>query len=276
MRRLPPVRGLLSVMDAYNAAGGGLIASGLAFSALFAVVPGLLLIVSVLVILVDDDATRTSVIDWIVHQVPPLESVAEAIVEGLAQSARVGTVIGAIGFIWGSSGFYLALEATMDRFFPGQNARDPIRSRIKGVAAVFLIVGAVLAAFLLSTGLSFVAQFVGIPGADVVQVLSLGLVLGGSCLVVFATIKLVPAEPPSVHAALFPSLLAGVAIGLLTALFGLLAPLLVQGFVGLGVIASVFIALVWFNWTFQFLLYGAAFARMRRDRERLRGIARIP
>ena len=65
VRRTPPVRVLMSVMDSYNAAGGGLLASGLAFSALFAVVPGLLLLASVLVILVDDEATRRAVIDWV-------------------------------------------------------------------------------------------------------------------------------------------------------------------------------------------------------------------
>ena len=43
---------------------------------------------------------------------------------------------------------------------------------------------------------------------------------------------------------------------------------------GLGVLASVFVALVWFNWIFQILLYGGAWARLRRDRRYLRGAVR--
>ena len=69
-----------------------------------------------------------------------------------------------------------------------------------------------------------------------------------------------------------PALVAGLGIGLLTSLFGLLAPLLIRGFAALGVITSVFAALVWFNLLFQILLYGAAFARIRRDRELLRRV----
>jgi uncharacterized BrkB/YihY/UPF0761 family membrane protein len=58
-------------------------------------------------------------------------------------------------------------------------------------------------------------------------------------------------------------------IGLLTTGFGTLAPLLVQGFMALGVMASVFVALVWFNWTFQIMLMGASYARLCRDRSRV-------
>jgi hypothetical protein len=37
----------------------------------------------------------------------------------------------------------------------------------------------------------------------------------------------------------------------------------VAGVSGLGIIASVFIALIWFGYVFQALLYGASFARIR-------------
>ena len=56
-------------------------------------------------------------------------------------------------------------------------------------------------------------------------------------LVVLAIYRLVPTAPPSLRAALPPAILAGVGIGLLTNLFGLLAPLLIGGLSGFGVIA---------------------------------------
>jgi uncharacterized BrkB/YihY/UPF0761 family membrane protein len=60
----------------------------------------------------------------------------------------------------------------------------------------------------------------------------------------------------------------GLATGLFTSLFGWIAPLLVRQWLALGIVGSVFIALVWLNLVFQALIYGAAFARLNRDRDR--------
>jgi membrane protein len=267
----------MSVMDAYNAAGGGLLASGLAFSALFAVVPGLLLLVSVLVILVDDETTRQTIIDWVIDQVPPLEEVANSVIESVANSARVGSIIGFIGFVWGASGFYLAIDGAINRFFPAQRGRDPVMGRIRGVIATTLVVLAVLAAFAVSGAISFVNAFLGIKADGLLPILSPLVAVGAAWLVCLACYLLLPVRPPHWRAALVPAIVAGTAIGLLTSLFGLLAPALVGGFTGLGVIASVFIALVWLNWLFQAVLLGAAYARQRDVHQRHRDaeVARI-
>ncbi len=156
IRRVPLVRAIQNVLDTYNAAGGGITASGLAYGALFAVIPGLLLVISILVIVVDNKAARDDVITWLVQQVPPIADFAAEIVKNLAESARVGTVVGLVGFIWGASGFYLGLEGAMQRSFPGPRRRDPIMGRIRGVIAVALVVGAILATFVVSTLVSFV------------------------------------------------------------------------------------------------------------------------
>jgi membrane protein len=263
VRRLPPVRGLMSVIDAYNAAGGGLLASGLAFSALFAIVPALLLLVSVLVIWVDDPVGRQDVIDWVIEQVPPLESVAKGIVDNLANGARVGTILGLVGFLWGASGFYLALDGALNRFFPARRGRDPVMGRVRGFIAVALVVLAVLVAFAASTFASLVVGFLHLTVDGFVPFVSPLVAVGVASVVCFACYRLVPVQPPAWRVTVRPAFIAGVAIGLLTSLFGALAPLLVAGFTGLGVIASVFVALVWLGWVFQFLLYGAAYARAR-------------
>ena len=75
---------------------------------------------------------------------------------------------------------------------------------------------------------------------------------------------------PSLRAALPAAIAAGVSIGLLTDLFSLIAPLLIGGMSGFGFVATVFGALVWLNLSYQILLFGAAWARVRRDREALR------
>jgi membrane protein len=267
-RRFPPVRALMTVNDAYNAVGGGLLASGLAFSALFAVIPGLLLIVSIVVVVVADAAKQKEITDWLIAQVPPLHDVADQIVRNLANSARVGTVLGFVGFLWGASGFYLALENALSRFFPSRRGRDPIMGRVRSMLAVLLVVFGVLAAFGVNVVLSFLARQVGLGDNDALALLSPLIAVAAASLICLACYLLVPVEPPRIRAAAPASLVAGIFIGVLTALFGLIAPELVRGFTALGTIASVFVALIWFGYVFQALLYGAAYARLRDIQER--------
>ena len=75
---------------------------------------------------------------------------------------------------------------------------------------------------------------------------------------------------PTFRQAFWPAVIVGIVIGLFTSLFGWIAPLLVRHWLTLGIVGSVFISLIWFNLVFQALIYGAAFARLRRDRDRMR------
>jgi len=265
---------VLAIQDTYNAAGGGITASGLAYGALFAVIPGLLLIVSLLVIAVADAATQQQAIDWLVVQVPPLEPFAREIVTSLADSARVGSVLGLIGFIWGASGFYLAIEGAMERLFPGPRRRDPIMGRLRGIIAVVVVVGAILGAFLANSAITIVWDRIRADLGAALPAITPTVSITVSALVAWIVYVIVPSDTPGWRAAFLPAVAAGIGMGLLTSLFGLVAPLLVGGFAGLGVLASVFVALVWFNWIFQILLYGGAWARLRRDRRYLRGVVR--
>jgi YihY family inner membrane protein len=276
LRRVPLVVAIQRILDTYNAAGGGITSSGLSYGALFAVIPGLLLTLSLLVIVVDNEDVRQQAIDWIITQVPPLKTFAEQIVGSIADQARYGTVLGLVLFIWGASGFYLALEGAMERLFPGPRRRDPIIGRIRGAIAVVLVVGTVIAMFLLSYTLATVdiLKALGAELTPVLPAVTPMLAVAVSSFVCLIVYVLVPSDTPGWRAAWAPALAAGIGIGLLTSLFSLVSGLLVGGFTALGALASVFVALVWFNWVFQMLLYGGAWARLRRDRRHLRGVPR--
>lgn len=276
VRRIPLVIAVQNVLDTYNAAGGGITSSGLAYGALFAVIPGMLLLISVLLIVIDNPDTRQQAIAWLIEQVPPLKDFAQQIVDSVANQARVGTVVGLVAFIWGASGFYLGLEGAMQRLFPGPGRRDPIMGRIRGAIAVLLVVGAVVGVVLLN----YVASTVDVIrqlGADLAVLVPVAtplVAVGIASFIALAVYRLVPADAPSWRAAWAPALVAGIGIGLLTSLFGLVSQYLVGGLTAIGTLASVFVALVWFNWVFQILLYGGAWARLRRDRRHLRGVVR--
>ena len=264
------VRVLLAVMADYGAAGGGLLSAGLAFNALFAIIPALLAVVAFLGLLINDPVSRANTVDFLIQQLPPLQPVAQTIVDTLANGSRVGSVVGIIGLVWGASGFYGALEGALALLFPGTGARGMIQQRVRGVIGVVALVGLVFVAVLVNTVIGTVSSLVVVPGLDVFRVVApvLACLAGiAVCLVVYV---FVPVHGPNVVAARAPAVVAGIGIGLLTTLFGLVAPLLVQGFAALGVIASVFAALIWLNFIFQLLLYGAAWACIRRDRQRTR------
>ena len=286
MRR-PVVLSFMDVMRAYDRGGGGMLAGALAYFAFFTVVPSLLLFVSVLGILVEDALLRTQLIDGLVSQIDPLADVANFIITNLADSGRTGTIIGVIGLLWGASGFYGALQGAMQRMFPGPGTRDFFQTRLRGVLTVALIIGSLLAAVLIVFALPLLSEWLegrcvamnglASPLIDELCAIDVGRIGGAVAVVAAMAVAFlaalvvyvgIPPDGPSFHQAFWPAVIVGIIIGAFTTLFGWVAPLLVRHWLTLGIVGSVFIALIWFNLVFQTLIYGAAFARIRRDRDR--------
>jgi membrane protein len=283
------VVGALDVMRAYDRAGGGMLAGGLSYFGFFTVVPALLLFASLLGILIEDARLREQLISGLLDQIDPLYAVANEVIKGLANSARTGTVVGVLGLLWGGSGFYGALQGAMQRMFPGPGSRDFFQTRLRGVLAVVLILGSMLAAvimlFVLPTVVSTISDVctkvttTDLPTLQAICTIDLGRIseaigpvaaMGVAFLAAIFVYVAIPPDGPTFRQAFGPAVIAGIGIGLLTSLFGWVAPLLVRQWAGLGIVGSVFVALIWFNLVFQLLLYGAALARLHRDHDRVR------
>jgi YihY family inner membrane protein len=293
--RRPIVVAVLDVLRAYDRGGGGMTAAALAYFAFFTTVPALLLFVSILGIIVEDSALRDQLVEALVDQLDPIRDLALSVIEGLADAGRTGTIIGILGLLWGASGFYGALQSAMQRMFPGPRSRDVLQTRIRGIVAVVIVLGGMLATVIAVVVIPLASSWLDSRCRDlgdiapipiVAQACRLDFVEIGAAIAVAATIVFaslavllvyvtVPPDGPSVRQAALPAILVGTAVGLMTALFGLLAPFLVQQWLALGIVGSIFIALVWFNLVFQAVLYGAALARLRRDRDRQRGGAPV-
>jgi len=287
--RTRPMRAVLDVMRAYGQGGGGMLAGALAYFSFFSLVPALLLFVSLLGIIIEDVSLRQNLIDSLVTQLDPIRDVAVVIVDGLAGSGRTGTIVGVIGLLWGASGFYGALQGAMQRMFPGPGGRDFFRTRFNGVLLVVAVLATLLIAVVVIFALPLLTEWVNRRCTDLV-----GLevaVVDGFCSIDFARLGgavaavgamgvafiavlmiylVIPTDGPTFRQAFWPALIVGLVIGGLTALFGWIAPLLVRHWLALGIVGSVFISLLWLNLVFQALIYGAALARLRRDRDRTR------
>jgi len=258
------VKPVLDVIAVANETGATLFAAALAFGTLFAFIPLVLLISGVIGWLVEDPAQRASLLDQLVSYVPPLADFFRASLEGVVAGRGALSIIGVIGLLWGASAFYGVLDEVMRRIFSGGGLRNEIARRIRGFATIAILLLVIVGTISLSGVWALLGQVVG--DLFVWSYLAPLLTLGAMILVALAVYLFVPTAPPSFRAALWPAVAAGAAIGLLTNLFSLLAPLLIGGMSGFGIVATVFGALVWLNFSYQILLYGAAWARVRRDR----------
>ena len=197
---------------------------------------------------------------------PPLADFFSASLDGVVSARGALSIIGLVGLLWGASNFYAGLDEVMRRIFPGGMVRGPVDRRVRGLITVVGLLLLLVGTVLLSSVWALVNQLVGqfAVWSYVVPIISLAVFVA----VVLIIYLLVPTAPPSFRAALPAALVAGVGIGLLTNLFGVLAPWLIGGLSAFGVIATAFGVLISLNFSYQSLLYGAAWARLRRDREK--------
>jgi len=264
----PPVARLLEIMAAYNEAGGGLLAAGLAYGALFAALTGSLFAVGLIGFVVTDPDSRERIVSQISAQVPPLEPIVRDGLVTVATHAGAFSLIGVAGLGWSASQFYGSVDAAFGRIFRKAPERSPIDRILRGLVSVLIIVGA-LAAGIVTSGMQAMVSS-GLPTGAAGDATRLGFAVAYPAvtvvLVVFAVAliyKLIPNTHVAWRTLAAPALLAGLVIAALTELFVFLAPRLVGSLAVFGGFAAVFAALTWLSWAFQVLLIGAAWTRER-------------
>lgn len=256
------VRRGVGIYAIHRAAGGNLIASGLSYATLFALLPTLALVVTGLTLLVRDPSIRADAIELMISAFPAFKDIAESAVDSAVTYAGFGSLIAIIGLGWAASGLYLNLTRGMERFFPGKRVSGVI-ARVLGVLLVVLIIAGVLMAVVASAMLSAITGALGIEadwifgGAGAVVTL---IVVSG---VIYGIYRFMPAEPPVPASARLPALLVGLAVGVMTLSYEFLASWLTSDYHVYGLMASMFVALLWLRLIFIALTYGAAMARYR-------------
>ncbi len=266
--RLPAARWLIPILDAYDAAGGGLLASGLAFTSLFAILPSILLIIAVVGVILGDPNRLADLSARLANSFPPLAGFFDVALGNFAKGAITYSIIGLIALVWGSSRFYQSLDDAMARIFESTHRRDPLRRGLLGIASVALLVVAV-------AGLIAVGQVAagvganGLPGATLgATILStpLGEVVAGVALFslgVALIYRFVPTNRPTWLMIGRPSLAVGGFVAVFTALFTALTPQLVGSLQVYGAFVAVFAAMIWLSFVCQALLIGGAWVHQR-------------
>jgi YihY family inner membrane protein len=244
-----------------------LLANGLAYAALFAIVPGILLVVSVAGLVIGDEARRAETVAFIAQVVPPLQDIVEAILTQATSTAATLGLIGLVTLVWGASRFVLAFDESIARVMGRTSRRSFIERNAAAVGAVLVLVVALIVAPALA-GLASFLDAAESTGAIAVVAgalhLALGLVPPILTVVAIAFVyHAVPVPGPSWRAVSVPGVVVGLALTVLVQAFVYLAPRLIGAAALLGTIAAVFAALAWLSLSFQALLLGAAWTAER-------------
>jgi membrane protein len=265
----PTVAALRRVLDRYAAAGGGLLAGGLAYAALFAIVPGVLLLAGIVGLFVADPAERARFVDVVVGVLPPLRDLIQAVLDEVARDAAPVSILGAVVLVWGTSRFAVAFQDAIARVMGGDRHRGFLAQNLGAVGAVVLMIAAIVASTLLSGVLAFLEAG---EVAGVFQVVGAAIAVALGLLPVIATVaamilvyRIVPTPAPPWRVVVVPAIAAGLALTVVARVFAFLAPRLIGAAALLGTLATVFAALAWLALSFQAILLGAAWVRDRAE-----------
>lgn len=266
---LPAVRTLVATFTVYDHAGGGLLAAGLAYGALIALLPGMLLVLSIFAIVISDPATRERIVQVIAEAVPPLEDLVRKAFEQVSAGAVPTGIAAFIGLLWGASRFYANLDYAFTRVFHSAKPRNEVQRTLRGVFLVAAVVMIPLLALFAGTVVGWVAELIPnsaeIPGllrGDLALILHVGSYVM-FVVAVLLVLRFVPAERIATRALVVPGVLVGIALGLFTQIFSLLAPLLTHIAALYGTFVAAFAILAWLSISFNMLLMGACWTRVR-------------
>jgi membrane protein len=266
---LPAARTFIAVMAVYDDAGGGLVAGGLAFAALFALLPGLLLVLSVVGLLAGDAAVREQLVGSIAAAAPPLESLARLALDQVAVGAVPTGVVAILGLLWGSSRFYGTLDRAFAGIFDDAPRRNEVQRTLRGLAlsaAVVALPAVALVAGWVASRLLDVAPAGGAVGAVARAAWAVASPIALVILFVLGTglvYRVVPAARIPRSARRLPSAVAGLALAAFTQAFTLVAPRLVGAAALYGTFVAIIALLAWLSIGFNVLMLGAAWTRVR-------------
>jgi membrane protein len=262
---IPRVALARRVVDRFGAADGGLLAAGIAYNAVFALIPIALLISGFAGFLLGDPASRADVVSSIVRILPPLAGVVDEIMGGLSRASPSVSIVGLVLAAWGTSRLYASLEAAMALIDPTAPQRSLIRRTARRIAAIGVLAAIVLAALLAAPILAIAVEMSDASGAtrpilDALLAL-LPPILAGVAL--SAIYRLVPPARPRWRAIRLPAVVGAIALVVLTRVFVFVAPRIFGANLVYGTLGAILVGLTWLDLVFSVILLGAAWVRER-------------
>ena len=246
------------VWNRYGASSGPLLARGLAFTAVFTLVPALLLIASIAGLVVGDPETRARIAAFLAAQFPPLADLLNGALDTALAHAGAFSLIGAAILAWSASGLVRDLDGAFGILFrEAENGRTLLRT-----------VGEVLVVAIAVVGLGLIVVLAMVPGqlSELLGLARLRLTAVLPLAAVFAlAFRFLPRSRPCWRDAIVPAAWVGLGASVLTGAFALAGPVLFGSADLYGAFAAIFLGLVWLSYVIQLFLLGAAWVAVRAD-----------
>ncbi|MEA2518250.1 MAG: Virulence factor BrkB [Chloroflexota bacterium] len=262
---LPRVVTARRVLDRFGAADGGLLAAGIAYNAVLALIPLALLGTGLAGLVLTDPASRADLIRSIASILPPLAGVVDEIVGGLSKASPSLSLVGLALAAWGTSRLFAALESGIAQMNVGGPRRSLVRRTARRVGSILVLAAIVLAAVLAAPVLAIAVEVSGVAGgARPALDLLLAVVpplLGGVALA--AVYRLLPAARPSWRAIRLPAIAGAIALVVLTRAFVFVTPRIFGANLVYGTLGAILVGLAWLDIVFTIVLLGSAWVRER-------------
>jgi membrane protein len=262
---IPRVALARRVLDRFGAADGGLLAAGIAYNAVLALIPLGLLATGFAGFALDDPKSRAEAVRAIATFLPPLAGVVDEIVAGLSRASPSVSIIGLLLAAWGTSRMFAALESGISRMDAGAPQRSLIRRTARRVGSIAVLAAILIAALVAAPLLAIAVEMTGEAGAarpllDVLLAI-LPPVLGAVALA--AIYRLMPPTRPSWRAIGPPAVVGSLALLVVTRIFVFVAPRVFGANLVFGALGALLVSLTWLNLAFTIVLLGAAWVRER-------------
>ena len=139
------------VLDRFDVTGGGLLAAGIAFNALFAIIPLAIFASGVIGILVKDPTSQEAITHFLTGLAPPLASFLDTAIGDLANASTSLTIIGLLGAAWGTTRLYASVELGIQAMFTGVKARSLVAKTLRRAVFIVVIAGLIAASIVAAT-----------------------------------------------------------------------------------------------------------------------------
>jgi membrane protein len=260
---LPRVARARRVFDRFNAADGGLLAAGVAYNVVLALIPLGIVATGVAGLILNDARSRADMVRAISAFLPPLAGVVEEIVAGLSRASPSLSIVGLALAAWGTSRLFAALESAIAQLDPGPR-RSLARRTARRLGSIVVLAGIVVAALVVAPTLAIAVEVSGSSPARPLFDLLLAILppfLGGCALA--AVYRLIPLPRPSWRAIGPPTVVGAIALVVLTRLFIFVAPRVFGTNLVYGTLGAILVGLTWLDLVFTVVLLGAAWVRER-------------
>ena len=252
------------VLDRFNAADGGLLAAGVAYNVVLALIPMGIVATGFAGLVLNDPESRAEMIRTVSRFLPPLAGVVDEIVGGLSRASPSLSIIGLVLAAWGTSRLFAALESAIAQINAGGPRRSLVQRTARRLGSIAVLTGIVLVTVLATPVLALAVEMSGTGPARPILELFLAVlppVLGGIALAL--AYRLIPLPRPTWRAIGLPAFVGAIALVVLTRVFVFLAPRLFGANLVYGTLGAILVGLTWLDLVFTVVLLGAAWVRER-------------